>query len=148
MAIYLQAAIYYRQMQPDGSIPCAYCWIGIDAETRSIDHVDNDPNNNEPDNLVAACRDCNTLLGRHTSRGRELLAYRLRSLGVDARASAKGVQRILSTPLFDRRSTGVVALAEIWFGDRLQYQREIAAARRNKGEERPRAIDYDEEVPF
>lgn len=155
MAIYLQAAFYERQQRPNGAIHCAYCDEEILPDTRCLDHVDNDPDNNAADNVLAACRDCNTAVGRHFPRGYEILNYRLRALGVDPKESERRVKKILRTPLRDRADPFVVSIAEAWFGERLEYQRRIAAERRDRNpaprsrSARATAPDFmDEEVPF
>lgn len=160
MAIYLQASFYERQQQRDGSIPCAYCWTPLDPSNRCLDHINNNPDDNRPENVVAACLDCNKALGRHNQRGRDLLDFRLEDLGIDPAVSRAGVERIRATPLRFRDDPEVVAVAVAWFGDRIMYERHVAAEyrRAHGGLLAPRHahharaarhnVDVDQEVPF
>jgi hypothetical protein len=70
-------ALRYRanELPPEGPRVCCYC-----GSTRfvEIDHVDGFEENTDPDNLVWACRSCNTLKGivfRNGGRGRLTAQY-------------------------------------------------------------------------
>lgn len=65
--------VLYEKLGP-GPHPCHWCseiveWTafrdgrGCRKGTLAADHLDGDKHNNEPENLVAACNDCNTLRG-------------------------------------------------------------------------------------
>lgn len=156
IAIYFYAAILVRQQEPDGEIRCGYCRIPLAVRDefagvprlewddyleqevevwdlvragRNLDHADGNDRNNREDNLLASCFACNIAIGRHDKRGKERLAERLAELGIREYDAERRVNKILRTPLPDRRSDSVVALAMEWFGDRIQYQRDIAAKR-------------------
>jgi hypothetical protein len=54
-----------------GSHPCHWCSISVEWSTRrtaegclTVDHVDGDPRNNAPENLVPSCHSCNVTRAR------------------------------------------------------------------------------------
>jgi hypothetical protein len=57
---------------------CELCGVPLDWATCHIDHIDNDPSNNKPDNLRPLCRVCNTTRDypeQHTIRGNHAITY-------------------------------------------------------------------------
>lgn len=174
MALYLQATFYERQQRPDGHVYCAYCWKrlrfpkgsgkqrdkGPNKGSQCLDHINNDPRNLDEDNVVAACRACNTAVGIHDERGQQLLLERLEQEGVDPGKSAAQLQRILSEPLrahagpLAKKDPRVVAMASKLFGDRIQFERDGASIRRarrkSSGPKSPRRsrATRQESIPF
>lgn len=60
--------------------PCELCGKAVNWETVHIDHIDDSVDNNEPANLRALCRACNTMRARvhipqHTVNGRHAITY-------------------------------------------------------------------------
>ena len=157
---YLQAAVFSRQLDDSGQLFCAYCGVrlppGADIQ---IDHIDGgaherarakderhaaagtegarvtaeklglsfhpaashvSPRAHGPSGewMVAACGACNEALAHHD--GQQQLT----------REAQRSIAHITDRPLPDRSDPGVVALAEEYFGPRLQAEREGAARRR------------------
>jgi len=65
-------AVLYAKLGP-GQHPCHWCkalleWRPVGAAQRSgsikVDHLDGDPRNNDPTNLVASCNGCNVKRGK------------------------------------------------------------------------------------
>ncbi len=61
--VFEHRAILFDHIGNDG-ITCTYCnrpldWFGITGAKTVVDHVDNDPRNNDTSNLVPSCNSCN-----------------------------------------------------------------------------------------
>lgn len=150
IGIFTYVRYLVRQDVPGLGPCCAYCGAVLTKDGRTLDHVNNVARDNRPDNLVAACSDCNAAAGAHDERGWERLAERVADLGAYPESLATRVRAILDTPLPERADERVQALAWEWFGDRIQLQRDLARARRAKasGRDDGENIDDGEEVPF
>jgi 5-methylcytosine-specific restriction endonuclease McrA len=61
--VYEHRAVYY-QHQGGGPFDCVHCGASLTWETMHVDHLDDDPSNNEITNLGASCPLCNQARGR------------------------------------------------------------------------------------
>ena len=128
---YLYSAYLARQMDDSGTVRCAYCTREIEPHDRTLDHVEGGKGGYDSGDLVvASCSECNGAAGNHSDRAHEILAAHLRGLDVEPHEAARRVKKILRMPLPDRNDPDVLRIAEEHFGERLVYQRRIAALRR------------------
>ena len=71
--IYVHKLVLYRKIGA-GTHPCHWCgkeleWKrGTAGNALICDHLDGDPSNNDPGNLVPACNGCNTIRARSSFR--------------------------------------------------------------------------------
>lgn len=47
---------------------CEWCGLELDWATADVDHIDDDPGNNQPSNLVISCHQCNSARGQCGAR--------------------------------------------------------------------------------
>ncbi len=154
IGIYTYTQFLVRQALPDGRIICVYCGEELTVKTRTLDHVNNDPTDNRPENLVAACGTCNHEAGSHDDEGWTRLAERVQQCGLDPLEMRARLEEVIRLPLPEKSDERVQVLAWGWFRDRIIYQRKIAAIRRGgdpkdvSQEPLPLPDDSDAETPF
>jgi|YNPMSStandDraft_1061717.scaffolds.fasta_scaffold09488_5 hypothetical protein len=79
---------------PPGERRCAYCGA---PRPRDIDHVDGDESNNNPENLVYACRSCNVRKGQVFARaGLGVRTRQFNPHGKGATSLGQWVQAVLA----------------------------------------------------
>lgn len=59
-----QHRIVYHAVHGDGPFECNWCNKAVTWDDMHVDHLDDDPTNNDPSNLVASCPLCNQARGR------------------------------------------------------------------------------------
>lgn len=65
--VYQHRAVFYRH-HGSGPFSCHWCGIGVTWETMHVDHLNDNPKDNTPSNLVASCPPCNQQRGAHKVR--------------------------------------------------------------------------------
>lgn len=61
--VYEHRAVYYKH-HGEGPFSCVHCGAEVTWQTMHVDHLDDDPANNEIDNLGASCPTCNQKRGQ------------------------------------------------------------------------------------
>lgn len=61
--VYEHRAVYYEH-NGYGPFRCVHCGAAVTWQTMHVDHLDDDPANNDIDNLGASCPECNQARGR------------------------------------------------------------------------------------
>ena len=85
--VYQHRAVLYGVMG-DGPFVCHVCDVSLDWSTMHVDHLDDDPKNNDAANLAPACPRCNKARGLHK------MATKLRARGIQL--TVGGVTRCIS----------------------------------------------------
>jgi len=120
MSLYKKCAVIQR-----GDRKCAWCCRALRLDWHSIDHVNDDHDDNREGNMVPACPPCNSA----RAQGSEAFAIYLREeRNVDPTKAAARVAKQLRTPI-DRESAGARELARDWYKDRIAYQNETGTKR-------------------
>lgn len=130
LALYAQAQLLARQADHRAIVACGYCWQELPPGSEyQYDHTTGEDDDLE--SILVTCPACNAAAGRHDRRGMEILADHLRDMGhEDPAENIRTAAAIVRRELDLRNSERVVYIAEKYLGERIQYQRVIAAKRR------------------
>lgn len=140
LGVVKQCAVYER-----GERRCVWCGVDLieprpwrtpdDADAThyaTVDHLDGDPKNNSPENLVPACNGCNVSRAHEWEKGQEWEFFEalshewwdfdlyLQRKGADIRDA---IQRVENQRWIALDRTAGRALAERWHADRIAYSR-------------------------
>lgn len=108
--------VYFNQINssPDS---CEMCQSAITWESLHIDHIDNNPENNAPENLRALCRGCNVFRAHNPkSMGKHFLTIGDKTLTAAAWARQPGV-KVAGHTIIRRKQNGASDFDAV-FGER------------------------------
>jgi hypothetical protein len=81
-----------------GPFRCHWCGAGVSWADMHVDHLDDDKQNNDPRNLVAACPVCNMQRGHHkviaTHRAKTGITFNGETLTLNEWAARIGISRV------------------------------------------------------